>query len=69
MAEITLQEYITRLNEAGQHKTLRAAQKKAREDGFNTARKVGRTWVIDENEPYLDNRCKHPIEEDVNPQK
>lgn len=24
--------------------------------GFKTARKIGRNWVIDKNEPYEDNR-------------
>lgn len=24
--------------------------------GFSTARKIGRNWVIDEDEPYMDNR-------------
>ncbi len=26
--------------------------------GFKTARKIGRNWVIDENEPYPDRRIK-----------
>lgn len=25
---------------------------------FKTARKIGRNWVIDKNEPYVDNRKK-----------
>ncbi len=25
---------------------------------FKTARKIGRNWVIDKNEPYIDNRKK-----------
>lgn len=26
--------------------------------GFKTARKIGRMWVIDEDEPYIDGRVK-----------
>ncbi len=26
--------------------------------GFETARKIGRNWVIEDNEPYPDNRIK-----------
>lgn len=27
--------------------------------GFVTAQKIGRNWVIDDKEPYFDNRCKN----------
>lgn len=26
---------------------------------YKTARKIGRNWVIDRNEPHTDNRVKH----------
>ena len=31
-------------------------RQKALRGGFKTARKIGRNWVIDKNEPYTDNR-------------
>lgn len=34
------------------------AQQKAARGGFATAVKIGRNWVIDENEPYTDGRRK-----------
>lgn len=33
-------------------------RQKAQAGGFKTARKIGRNWVIDKNEPYTDNRVK-----------
>ena len=33
-----------------------SVQQKARRGGFCTARKIGRNWVIDADEPYKDNR-------------
>jgi hypothetical protein len=35
-----------------------SAWRKALRGGFKTARKIGRNWVIDKNEPYTDNRVK-----------
>ena len=34
------------------------ARQKALRGGFKTARKIGRDWVIDKNEPYKDLRRK-----------
>jgi hypothetical protein len=31
---------------------------KALKGGFKTAQKIGRNWVIEEDEPYIDNRIK-----------
>jgi len=31
-------------------------RRKALRGGFKTARKIGRNWLIDKNEPYTDNR-------------
>lgn len=33
-------------------------QQKILRGGFKTARKIGRNWVIDKNEPYIDGRVK-----------
>ena len=35
-----------------------SVQQKARRGGFKTARKIGRNWVIDSEEPYIDGRLK-----------
>lgn len=37
-----------------------SVQQKARRNGFRTARKIGRNWVIDAEEPYSDNRNGSP---------
>lgn len=34
------------------------ARQKALRGKYETARKIGRNWVIDENEPNIDNRKK-----------
>lgn len=34
-------------------------RQKAGRKGFKTARKIGRNWVIDSEEPYSDNRQKN----------
>lgn len=31
-------------------------RQKALRGGFKTARKIGRNWMIDKNEPYIDER-------------
>ena len=38
------------------NKAFVTVRQKAQRGGFNTARKVGRNWVIDKNEPYIDLR-------------
>lgn len=50
---ISLEEYA-RLH----GKAPRTIRQKAQRGGFSTAVKVGRNWVIDKNEPYIDNRKK-----------
>lgn len=36
----------------------RTVQQKCIRGGFHTARKIGRNWVIDSDEPYIDGRLK-----------
>ena len=51
MAEITLKEYALRLGKnpvVVRHRALGGA--------FKTARKLGRDWVIDEDEPYPEDK-------------
>nr|DAK78432.1 MAG TPA: putative cytoplasmic protein [Caudoviricetes sp.] len=48
---ISLAEYAAMHNKAAI-----SVQQKARRGGFRTARKIGRNWVIDAEEPYSDNR-------------
>ena len=50
---ITLAEYIERNNLAKSPVYLKASQ-----GHFKTAKKVGRIWLINENEPYIDYRFK-----------
>ena len=53
MALISLLEY------AEIHKKSRVSvRQKAARGGFKTARKIGRNWVIDSDEPYTDRRIK-----------
>jgi hypothetical protein len=35
-----------------------SVRQKAERGGFQTARKIGRNWVIDSEEPYIDKRKK-----------
>lgn len=51
--EITLTEYARRHGRA-----LATVRQKAYRGGFKTARRVGRDWLIDEDEPLVDNRRK-----------
>lgn len=51
--EITLTEYARRHGRA-----LATVRQKAYRGGFKTARRVGRDWFIDEDEPLVDNRRK-----------
>jgi hypothetical protein len=37
---------------------ISSVRRKALRGGFKTARKIGRNWVIDKNEPYIDGRVK-----------
>ena len=53
MALITLKEYAERLG-----KNPLVVYQKARYGTLKTARKLGRDWVIDEDEPYEDKRIK-----------
>jgi hypothetical protein len=49
--EIALTEYAER-----NHRNPATVRQKALRGGFKTARRVGRDWMIDEDEPYTDNR-------------
>ena len=40
-------------------KAAKTVQQKAQRGGFKTAQKIGRNWVIDSDEPYIDNRRKN----------
>lgn len=40
------------------NKTDSAARRMALRGGFKTAQKIGRDWVIDQNEPWPDRRVK-----------
>lgn len=53
MGMITLKEYAERLG-----KNPVVARQKAQRGTFQTARKIGRDWFIDEDEPYEDARIK-----------
>lgn len=48
---ITLKEYAIRNG-----RNIRGTRNKACAGDFKTARKMGRDWIIDENEPYIDQR-------------
>lgn len=53
MAMITLKEYAIR---HGKEPII--MRQKAQRGGFQTATKMGRDWIIDEDEPLVDNRVK-----------
>lgn len=53
MALISLGEYADRHGKA-----RTSVRQKAQRGGFKTAQKIGRNWIIDENEPYEDNRIQ-----------
>lgn len=53
MALISLPEYAEKHG-----KSPDSVRQKALRGGFTSAHKIGRNWVIDEDEPYLDNREK-----------
>ena len=50
---ISLSEYA-----AAHGRSQISVRQKARRGGFETARKIGRNWVIDSDEPYSDRRIK-----------
>lgn len=50
---ISLAEYAARNN-----RTPDTARQMALRGGFETARKIGRNWVIDDAEPWPDHRVK-----------
>lgn len=39
-------------------KEISTVRRKAIRGGFRTARKIGRNWIIDKDEPYIDDRVK-----------
>lgn len=51
MALITIKEYAEKHGKA--HVTV---AQKCQRGGYKTAQKIGRDWLIDEDEPYSDNR-------------
>lgn len=53
MAMITLKEYAVR-----HERDPVVMRHKAQRGGFKTAVKLGRDWIIDEDEPLVDNRVK-----------
>lgn len=53
---------------AKQHgRDMSTARHKALKGGFNTARKIGRIWMIDDSEPWVDNRVRVKDDEPANP--
>ena len=58
--EITITEYAARHN-----RSPVTVRQKALRGGFKTARRVGRDWLIDEDEPYTDNRLAVPPPPDL----
>lgn len=53
MTYIPLSKYAENNNRSSSY-----IRRKAERGGFNTAVKIGRNWIIDEHEPYLDDRKK-----------
>ncbi|EFV01850.1 hypothetical protein HMP0721_1244 [Pseudoramibacter alactolyticus ATCC 23263] len=53
MALISIAEYAKKHGVSA-----KTVQIKARKGGYETAQKIGRNWVIDEDEPYTDLRVK-----------
>lgn len=39
------------------------ARQRALRGAYKTARKIGRNWIIDKNEPHLDHRAKNESKE------
>ena len=53
MGKISLKEYAEK---HGKHPV--SVRQKAQRGGFKTAEKIGRDWLIDPDEPYIDERIK-----------
>lgn len=52
-----IDDYISLAEYARLHgKDSSTVRQKALRGGFKTARKIGRNWMIDKNEPYIDER-------------
>lgn len=45
-------------------KNISTIRQKAQRGGFKTARKIGRDWFIDQDEPYVDKRFKREEDKD-----
>lgn len=58
MAMIFLRDYAKKHG-----KTANAMRIKAERGNFKTAQKIGRDWLIDENEPLIDRRTTRKKEE------
>lgn len=54
MGKILLSEYARRQGIAPE-----TAKQKALRGGFKTTEKMGKYWMIDEHEPYIDKRIKN----------
>lgn len=55
----TMDELISLTEYAKMHgKNESSVRKKVLRGGFKTARKIGRNWVINRDEPYVDNRYR-----------
>jgi len=55
----TIEELISLTEYAKMHgKNESSVRKKVLRGGFKTARKIGRNWVINRDEPYVDNRYR-----------
>lgn len=53
----SIENYISLAEYAKMHgKESSTVRKKVLRGGFKTARKIGRNWMIDKNEPYVDER-------------
>lgn len=48
---ISIKEYAEK-----HHRSDKTVYQKIQKGGFQTARKIGNSWVIDSEEPYIDNR-------------
>lgn len=52
-----IDDYISLAEYAKMHgKDSSTVRQKVLRGGFKTARKIGRNWMIDKNEPYIDER-------------
>ncbi len=52
-------DYISLTEYAAMHGLEHSSvRQKAARGGYQTARKIGRNWVIDKDEPHIDNRIK-----------